>query len=113
MTGAALAHVPGVNRFALDAILARRDTLRHTPAGIPALECTLDHRSTQAEAGGMRRVECELHAVAFADVAMALARVGVGSALRCEGFVARRYRTGTSVALHVTRFEEIELTKGN
>jgi primosomal replication protein N len=30
----------------------------------------------------------------------------VGSALRCEGFIARRYRTGSSIALHVTRFEQ-------
>jgi primosomal replication protein N len=101
------------NRFTLDATLARRDALRHTPAGIPAVECALDHRSLQHEAGGERRVECEMHAVAFGDVAVALARCAVGSALRCDGFIARRYRTGTSVTLHVTRFESIEMTKGN
>jgi primosomal replication protein N len=101
------------NRFTLDATLARRDALRHTPAGIPAVECALDHRSLQHEAGGERRVECEMHAVAFGDVALALARCAVGSALRCDGFIARRYRTGTSVTLHVTRFESIEMTKGN
>ena len=34
--------------------------------------------------------------------------------MRCEGFIARRYRTGASVALHVTRFEQNEvMTKGN
>jgi primosomal replication protein N len=102
-----------VNRFTLDATLARRDALRHTPAGIPAVECALDHRSLQHEAGGERRVECEMHAVAFGDVAVALARCAVGSALRCDGFIARRYRSGTSVTLHVTRFESIEMTKGN
>jgi primosomal replication protein N len=101
------------NRFTLDATLARRDALRHTPAGIPAVECALDHRSLQHEAGGERRVECEMHAVAFGDVALALARCAVGSALRCDGFIARRYRTGTSVTLHLTRFESIEMTKGN
>jgi primosomal replication protein N len=105
--------VPPANRFALDAILGKCDALRHTPAGIPAIECTLDHRSTQREAGGERKVECEMHAVAFGDVALALARCAVGSALRCDGFIARRYRTGTSVTLHLTRFESIEMTKGN
>ena len=54
-----------------------------------------------------------MHAVAFGDVAVALARCAIGSALRCDGFIARRYRTGTSVTLHVTRFESIEMTKGN
>ena len=105
--------MPGVNRFALDAILATRDPLRHTPAGIPAIECTLLHQSTQPEARGERKVECEMHAIAFGEVALALCEVGTGSALHCEGFVARRYRTGTSVALHMTRFEQLEIRKGN
>ncbi len=90
------------NRLTLDATLTARDDLRYTPAGIPALDCTLTHASMQEEAGGERRVECELHAVAFGDVARSLARMSVGSELRCDGFLARRYRTGVTVALHIT-----------
>ena len=93
------------NRLTLDATLATRDTLRYTPAGIPAIDCTLHHASMQEEAGGARKVECELFAVAFADVALRLARLTVGSELRCEGFLARRYRTGVTVALHITHIE--------
>jgi primosomal replication protein N len=104
--------VPGVNRITLDATLSARDELRYTPAGIPAIQCTLDHRSEQHEAGGQRRVECELHAVAFGDIALALRDCAIGSTLRVEGFIARRYRSGTSVALHLTRFERIVTTKG-
>ena len=104
--------MPAINRFALDAVLARREELRHTPAGIAAIECTLDHRSMQREADGERRVECEMHAVAFGDVAIALRDLALGTSLRCEGFIARRYRTGTSVALHLTRFMQMD-TKGN
>jgi len=100
--------VPGANRLTLDATLATRDDLRYTPAGIPALDCTLRHASMQAEAGGERRVECELHALAFGEVARALSAVAVGSAVRCEGFIARRYRTGNAVALHITRFTNEE-----
>ena len=92
------------NRLALTAILATRGDLRHTPAGIPAYECTLDHRSTQGEAGGERKVECEMHAVAFGEVARQMSRVAAGSTVHCEGFLARRYRTGAAVAFHVTRF---------
>jgi primosomal replication protein N len=66
---------------------------------------TLSHASEQAEAGGMRKVECELAAVAFGSVAEALAKLPVGTALRCEGFLARRWRTGTTLALHVATFE--------
>jgi primosomal replication protein N len=102
--------VPAENRLTLDATLLARDPLRHTPAGIPALDCTLRHESQQHEAGGQRRVDCELHAVAFADVARSLCDVPADAALRCEGFLARRYRTGTTLALHITRFTQL---KGN
>jgi len=80
---------------------------KQTPAGIPAIECTLEHRSQQHEAGGLRKVECEMHAVAFGEVALALDRCTTGSALRVDGFIARRYRTGTSVALHVTELNTV------
>jgi primosomal replication protein N len=105
--------VPGVNRFTLDATLVARDALRYTPAGIPAIECTLEHRSLQDEAGGRRKVECEMHGIAFGEIATALGACALGSYIRCDGFIARRYRTGTSVALHVTGFEHIVTTEGN
>jgi primosomal replication protein N len=98
----------GANRLTLDATLAERGDLRHTPAGIPALECVLRHASIQSEAGGERKVDCELAAVAFGEPAIALARLPAGSALRCKGFLARRYRTGITVALHVNEFESKE-----
>ena len=97
-----------INRLQLDATLAQCDPVRYTPAGIPAVDCTLQHASTQAEAGGERKVECELHAVAFADLALALSRIRVGSKLRCEGFLARRYRTGVTVAMHITKIDTQE-----
>ncbi len=94
----------GDNRLTLVATLAERADLRYTPAGIAAVDCVLAHRSMQREAGGERNVECELHAVAFGDIATRLTDVRVGSTIRCEGFLARRYRTGTTLALHITRF---------
>jgi primosomal replication protein N len=66
---------------------------------------TLLHASQQPEAEGKRRVELEIAAVAFGKVAESLARVPAGTALRCEGFLARRYRTGTTLALHIDRYE--------
>ncbi|HSV20813.1 MAG TPA: primosomal replication protein N [Casimicrobiaceae bacterium] len=98
------------NRLVLDATLTAREPLRYTPAGLPAIDCMLRHASMQAEAGGERKVECEIAAVAFADIARLLATLELERPLRCEGFLARRYRTGTSLALHITRFIEL---KGN
>jgi primosomal replication protein N len=98
----------------LDATLAQRGDLRYTPAGIPALDCVLKHASVQVEAGGNRKVDCELAAVAFGDPATALARVPTGTAVRCKGFLARRYRTGVTVALHVNEFETLDqASEGN
>ncbi len=99
----------GENRLMLDVTVTQRGEIRYTPAGIMAIDCTLRHESMQAEAGRERRVECELFAVAFGNVAERLALVPMGSAIRCEGFLARRYRTGVTVALHVTslRIQEV------
>lgn len=99
-----------VNRLTLDATLASREDLRYTPSGLAALDLTLRHTSVQIEAGGQRKVECELAAVAFDAEAVALAKVPAGAMLRCEGFLARRWRTGITVALHLQRFD---IMKGN
>jgi primosomal replication protein N len=93
------------NRVTLDAMLTEANPLRYTPAGIPAFDGVLQHASRQPEAGGERAVECEIAAVAYGDTARALAKVATGTALRCNGFLARRYRTGVTLALHVNEFE--------
>ena len=98
----------GANRLTLDATLAERGDLRYTPAGIPALDCVLLHASVQPEAGGERKVECELQAIAFGEPAIALSKIPAGTELRCKGFLARRYRTGQTLALHLNEFESME-----
>ena len=82
-----------------------RGDLRFTPAGVPALDFELDHESMQIEAGGERRVACELAGIAIGPVAKELAGVVPGATIRCTGFLARRYRTGITIALHVNEFE--------
>ncbi len=97
--------MPASNRLTFDAQLTERGDLRYTPAGIPAIDCSLHHQSVQAEAGGERKVDCELFAVAFGDVARRLAAMPVGSNVSCRGFLARRFRTGITVALHITHLD--------
>ena len=98
----------GTNQVTLDARLAARGDLRFTPAGVAALDFQLAHESTQTEGNAERRVACELAGVAIGPLARDLAVVAVGTQLRCRGFLARRYRTGTSVTLHVNAFELME-----
>ncbi|HVE50770.1 MAG TPA: primosomal replication protein N [Casimicrobiaceae bacterium] len=92
------------NRLEVAVTIVARDELRHTPAGIPALSLTLHHASMQDEAGGQRKVELEIAAVAFGRTAEALAKLPAGTAIRCEGFLARRYRTGTTLSLHIDHY---------
>ena len=101
------------NRLLLDAQLAERGPLRFTPAGVSAIDILLRHASRQPEAGAERTVECELAGVVFGDAAQALSRVPLGAMLRCKGFLARRWRTGITVAMHVNEFEQINATEGN
>jgi primosomal replication protein N len=93
------------NTLTLDARLSSRGDLRFTPAGTPALDMQLAHESMQTEAGVERRVACELAAIALGPVARDLASVAIDAEIRCTGFLARRYRTGTTLALHVNEFE--------
>ena len=103
-----------INRLTLDARLEARGDLRFTPAGIPVLDMQLAHESKQVEAGSERRVACELAAIALGPIARQLTGIAIGSQLRCHGFLARRYRTGISVALHLCEFELIDYaTEGN
>jgi primosomal replication protein N len=102
------------NSVTLDARLQSRGALRFTPAGVPALDFELAHESTQVEAGGERRVACELAAVALGPVATKIAGVEPGAEIRCTGFLARRYRTGVTIALHVNEFDlKTETHQGN
>ena len=101
------------NRLTLDATIALRDDLRYTPAGVPALSLTLHHASEQPEAGGRRKVECEIAAVAYGETARDLAGLPAGSAIRCAGFLARRWRTGITLALHIDRYERLDQRNTN
>ena len=46
------------------ALIAERDALRYTPAGMPIVNAVLQHRSQQMEAGIARLSEFEIAAVA-------------------------------------------------
>ena len=63
--------------------------LRHTPAGLPALEFKLAHESEQDEAGGRRKVQAELGAVAFDSQARLMAERGAPEAMTEPGRAER------------------------
>ena len=82
--------------------------LRYTPAGMPAVEFRLAHESEQDEAGGKRKVQAELGAVAFDAQARLMAGAKLGVQARFEGFLAARSKRSQRLVLHVTKIEFLE-----
>lgn len=88
-----------------------RGALRHTPAGIPAIEFRLLHQSELVEAGMQRKVECEMPCIALGPVANLIAALKPGHGLEqisVSGFLAARSLKARNPVLHVTNIEFIE-----
>ncbi len=82
--------------------------LRFTPAGMPAVEFRLAHESEQDEAGGKRKVQAELKAIAFDAQARLMAGAKLGVQARFEGFLAAKSKRSQRPVLHVTKIEFLE-----
>ncbi|CAN5386346.1 primosomal replication protein N [soil metagenome] len=93
-----------MNALKLEAEIVERNLLRYTPAGIPVVEFTLDHRSEQIEAGSARVVEFEAPAIAIGDVARQVEAAPMSAQLGFEGFLARRSKQSRTLVFHVTGF---------
>ena len=85
--------------------IGARDTLRFTPAGIPALDLTLEHESVQREAQLPRTVKAVVDAVAIGELARAMDALDTGRTVSVAGFLANRSRRSSRVILHIDEFE--------
>ena len=90
------------NDVVIEARLLKRSALRHTPAGTPAINMVLGHRSRQTEAGGEREVRCDIEAVALGETALTIQSLRVNRMLRAQGFLAQRAVGDRKLLLHVT-----------
>lgn len=98
---------PAENRLVLTARIVATGVLRHTPAGIPALDLTLEHESLGQEAGQQRQVQVQVKSVALGVVAERLVAATLGAHARFEGFIAgsRRFK---GIVFHIQAVEDIE-----
>ena len=96
------------NRLELSGRLLELGKLRHTPAGVAALEFKLTHESEQDEAGGRRQVHAEIGAIAFEAQARLLAGRPLGSPVRVQGFLSAKSKRAKRLVLHVTNIEFVE-----
>ncbi|KIF80758.1 primosomal replication protein N [Noviherbaspirillum autotrophicum] len=94
-----------MNQLQLVAVIAERDALRYTPAGIPIVSATLSHRSEQIEAGIKRQIELEVAAIAAGEISGRVNRAELGVAYRFTGFLARKNRNSKGLVFHIADFE--------
>jgi primosomal replication protein N len=92
-----------VNQLALSARIGEANAIRYTPAGLPALDCKLEHESEVQEAGQARQVKVAIRAVVFGAAAEALAKQSIGSSFRFTGFLASP-RNGKHPVFHIQSF---------
>lgn len=92
-----------MNALRLSARIVERDALRHTPAGVPVVEFTLDHASEPIEAGVQRAVAFEIRAIAIGDFTRTVLAAPMGAEFVFEGFLARRSIQAKTLVFHVTR----------
>ena len=95
------------NEVVLDGRVVKRGVLRYTPAGTPALNLRLGHRSMQVEAGSSCEVRCEIDAVALGDMALRLSALQVDRGLQVSGFLAQRRIGARNLVLHVVSAEPL------
>jgi len=95
-----------MNRLVLSATLVQRSAPRYTPAGLPALDLSLQHESTVSEDGQPRKVSMEMRAVAIGAATQPLAALALGAGATFAGFVTPT-RNGRGLLFHVNTVEVV------
>ena len=95
-----------MNRLVLSAQLVERGAVRYTPAGLPAIDCRLQHESTVTEDGQPRKVSLEIKALAIGAISRPLAALALGSTGLFGGFLATA-RNGRGCLFHITELSPV------
>ncbi|MBU3651270.1 MAG: primosomal replication protein N [Limnohabitans sp.] len=95
-----------MNHLVLTARITETESLRYTPAGLPALDMQLEHASQVDEAGQTRRTELRLRALALGSLAEQLMRLPLGSEAQFSGFLTTP-RNGKRPIFHLQAFQTL------
>ena len=96
-----------MNRLTLSATLVERAVLRYTPAGVPALDLSLQHGSEVSEDGQPRKVSMEIKALAIGVITRQLLALELGTACLFGGFLAST-RNKRGLLFHITSVEPVQ-----
>ncbi|MES2718813.1 MAG: primosomal replication protein N [Pseudomonadota bacterium] len=95
-----------MNRLVLSAQLVERGAVRYTPAGLPAIDCKLQHSSTVTEDGQPRQVSLEIKALAIGGLSRSLGALALGSTGLFGGFLGTA-RSGRGMLFHITELTPV------
>lgn len=91
----------GINRIRLSANWVEQAALRYTPAGLPALDLTLEHHGQAIEAGYPRQVVLRIRALVLGELAKKLQSWPASEPALWTGFLAPA-RNGKGLVMHIT-----------
>jgi primosomal replication protein N len=95
-----------VNQLVLTACLVEVSPLRYTPAGLPALNFSLESDTEVQEMSATRQVKVSLKALAIGHLAESIGKQAVGSVWKFTGFLGAA-RQGKNVVFHIQEFAHI------
>ncbi|MES2118211.1 MAG: primosomal replication protein N [Pseudomonadota bacterium] len=96
-----------MNQLQFTALIAERDAIRYTPAGMPIVNATLQHRSQQMEAGIARLSEFEVSAVAAGDISSRFSQAPLAGVYQFTGFLNKKSRNSKSLVFHIIDFRAV------
>jgi primosomal replication protein N len=92
-----------VNQLVLTACLVEVSPLRYTPAGLPALNFSLDSETEIQEMETKRQVKVSLKALAIGHLAESIGKQTLGSVWKFTGYLGAA-RQGKNVVFHIQEF---------
>ena len=94
-----------MNQLVLTACLVEVSPLRYTPAGLPALNFSLESETEVQEMGNIRQVKVSLNALAIGHLAESIGKQALGSVWKFTGFLGAA-RQGKNVVFHIQEFNQ-------
>jgi len=106
-----LSNLLETNQLAIAGVVLRPPVFRETPAGIPLLQCILEHNSMQIEAGLKRKNKLRIRVFMMGDAVKQLEGwLKAGSKIKVNGFLdEQRYSSSDPrIVIHANVIEHLE-----
>ena len=94
-----------MNQLVLTACLVEVSPLRYTPAGLPALNFSLESETEVQELQTKRQVKVSLNAIAIGHLAESIGKQALGSVWKFTGYLGAA-RQGKNVVFHIQEFNQ-------